>query len=490
VRIAIFLGPSLPVAEAQAILDAEYLPPAREAQIATLAAQDDKPDIIGLIDGVFMSSLSVWHNEILYALQRGVRIYGASSMGALRAAETAAYGMVGVGEIYRMYAEGILEDDDEVALTHASGEQGYRATSEPLVNIRATLAEAVGRGQLANSIADELLSIAKSLYFPDRTLPGLLDLARERGMQVPELHNVEAIFAQNYVDLKRRDAIDLLKTIAALPQTSIPAQPSFEFNPSYVFETLYNRDRDVRHGGTEIPISRIASYTILHHPNFSELNTNAFNRVMALVLANLIGVTANDTEIDGECEKFLSRNNLEADESAVTNWCSRNNVNAKEFRMLMRESAVCRKLHRWMMTNRFLDRNTRFLLDYMRLNNTYGEWAEMAGDQELTLQRNYPEFSECCTENKGFEELIRRHQASTDWTIERDVVSWCEDYGFQTAEDLKLELQRADQYRRIQTRVKALLLQAADLFESAESTVTIDPKPATSKHHGIFDRSC
>jgi hypothetical protein len=461
-RIAIFLGPSLQVAEAQSILDAVYLPPARQADIATLAARDDKPDIIGLIDGVFMSSLAVWHNEILYALQRGVRIYGASSMGALRAAETSVFGMVGVGEIYRMYADGTLEDDDEVALAHAQGDLGYLKVSEPLVNIRATLAEATRQGRLATSTSEEVLAIAKSLYFADRTIPAMLGLARDHGMLPEQVDNLRRIFAEDYIDLKRRDAIDLLQTLAALPDDSAPARPNFAFDPSYVFETLYNRDRDVRHGNTDIPLARVASYAAIHHPHFDELNFNAFNRVMALVLAGLIGVTPSEPEVDGECERFRRRNGFAAGDAAVANWCSNNDINAKEFRMLMREAALCRKLHRWMMTNRFLDRNTRFLLDHMRLSNTYTEWAERAGDQELTIQRNYPELLENDVDAK-FEELIGEQQAYTGWALNTDLVSWCEDFGFHTAEDLKLELLRARLYRRVQARVRAVLLQAADL---------------------------
>src|SRR4051794_35869047 len=116
-KAVIFLGPSLPLDEAREALDAIYLPPAGQTDLVT-AAVNHQPDVIGLIDGVFSQSLSVWHKEILYVLEHGIPIYGASSMGALRAAETSAFGMIGVGEIFRQYASGELTDDDEVALVH------------------------------------------------------------------------------------------------------------------------------------------------------------------------------------------------------------------------------------------------------------------------------------------------------------------------------------------------------------------------------------
>src|ERR1700722_7996310 len=131
-KAVVFLGPSLPLDEARAILPgAVYLPPAKQAHLLS-AVGIHRPNVIGLIDGEFGQSLSVWHKEILFALSRGVAVYGASSMGALRAAETAAFGTRGIGRIFEMYASGELTDDDEVALSHGLDDAGYRKTSEPM----------------------------------------------------------------------------------------------------------------------------------------------------------------------------------------------------------------------------------------------------------------------------------------------------------------------------------------------------------------------
>ena len=45
-------------------------------------------------------------------------------MGALRAAELSAHGMVGVGRIFGWYRDGVVVDDSEVALLHADAEHG------------------------------------------------------------------------------------------------------------------------------------------------------------------------------------------------------------------------------------------------------------------------------------------------------------------------------------------------------------------------------
>ncbi len=95
--------------------------------------------VIGIIDGVFENVPAVWHKEILFALSEGVRVLGAASMGALRAAECAAFGMEGIGMIFARYASGDLVDDDAVAQLHAPEILGFAALSEPLVNVEATL---------------------------------------------------------------------------------------------------------------------------------------------------------------------------------------------------------------------------------------------------------------------------------------------------------------------------------------------------------------
>ena len=69
-------------------------------------------------------------------------MFGAASMGALRAAELAAFGMEGVGAIFEAFREGVLEDDDEVAVIHGPAEFGYPVLSEAMVNIRRTLSDA------------------------------------------------------------------------------------------------------------------------------------------------------------------------------------------------------------------------------------------------------------------------------------------------------------------------------------------------------------
>jgi hypothetical protein len=156
----LFVGPTLPRAEIGALCDFVCLPPAAQGDVLHLAKA--RPRAIGIIDGYFDGVPAVWHKEILWAIREGIHVFGASSMGALRAAELAPFGMRGVGRIFEAYRAGVLgasgdeafEDDDEVCVVHGPPESGYVAASEALVNIRRTLDDAHGRRKDAGRVGD------------------------------------------------------------------------------------------------------------------------------------------------------------------------------------------------------------------------------------------------------------------------------------------------------------------------------------------------
>src|SRR5205807_1787020 len=121
----------------------------------------------------------------------------------LRAAELAAFGMEGVGAIYRAYADGALEDDDEVAVAHAAAEHDHRPLSEAMVNLRATLAAAEAAGALSAAARGTLESVAKALPFADRSLHAVLALAGAAGVAPEEVASLRGFLVGGRVDQKR-----------------------------------------------------------------------------------------------------------------------------------------------------------------------------------------------------------------------------------------------------------------------------------------------
>ncbi len=442
-KVVIFLGPSLPLAEAREVLpEAVFLPPAKQADLLS-AVGIQRPDVIGLIDGEFGQSLSVWHKEMLYALERGIRVFGASSMGALRAAETAAFGCVGVGRVFEMYANGTLTDDDEVALAHGIGDAGYRSFSEPMVNLRATFAQAREQALVTSDVHDRLVATAKALFFPERTFPRIFRDAVAAGVPQATVDSL-AEFIKNggYVDLKRADALLLLRTIRALPPDGERPQPSFEFNRSRLFEALYNRDRRVRHEGFEVPLASIANWSALHLPQFNELNAQALNRALVMLLADVLEVKVTDAEVDAEIERFRRARRLLEDE-ALEAWRLRNDLEPGEFRELMTQLAVCRRLHRWLIASRSMERTTRLVLDELRLRGQYESAAAAAAQQEHIVEEQHPDFRESGFRDLSLQHLIVDHLRATPWRPDVHYRIWSEEAGFHTLNDLHVELLRA-----------------------------------------------
>lgn len=215
-RAYFFIGPTMPKAEfrqACESLDADVmlLPPVQQGDILSL--DRNLPDFIGIIDGLFFKVPAILHKEILWAMERGIRVLGASSLGALRAAELDVFGMEGVGRIYRMYKEGEIDGDDEVAVLHTAEADDYRSLTEPLVNIRHNLLQARDRGIISSRNATAFIAHAKSLPFTERSYAALLSLARSEGLDADELNALRSFLRTGSTNLKREDALLLLHVV-------------------------------------------------------------------------------------------------------------------------------------------------------------------------------------------------------------------------------------------------------------------------------------
>lgn len=200
-------------------------------------ASERRARAICLIDGYFEHRPAVTHKEILWALKRGIPVFGAASLGALRAAELARYGMIGSGSVYTAFAQGELENEDEVAVPHGP-EPEFRSGAEALVNVRPTLKAAVSAGIIDSDLCRELLASAKALFYPERNYGRLLGDAAERPLNLdPRVLKRLAALKDwlsdplHRVDQKQLDARALLCDVrAAWLANSLPVvQPEWSF---------------------------------------------------------------------------------------------------------------------------------------------------------------------------------------------------------------------------------------------------------------------
>jgi hypothetical protein len=220
VTAIIFAGPTLPPRLRPIDSGFDWRPPVRQGELYRAALE--RPAVIGVIDGYFETVPTVWHKEILWAMAQGIHVFGAGSTGALRAAELDAFGMRGIGQVYEAYRDGLLADDDEVAVLHGPEELGYPPVTEAMVNIRATVLEAEGRGILSPAIAAQLTAIAKALFYKSRTYEAVLRAAAEHGLPVARLREFGAWLPESRIDRKRLDAEAMLDAIRAYLDAGAP----------------------------------------------------------------------------------------------------------------------------------------------------------------------------------------------------------------------------------------------------------------------------
>ena len=210
-KIIVYAGLSIPFTQAKEILDSDedneviYKRPIQRGDL-NLALKEN-PDIIAIIDGVFHQNSAVGHKEILNVMKKGIKVYGASSMGALRASELDTLGMTGIGYVYNQYATGEVDSDDDVAVMLDS--QTLEPLSVPLINMKYVFTNAVEENIITEDEKDELLRISKETFYPKRNYAQTLSASSLDNDKKDRLID----FIRQSPDIKKEDAKKLLRQI-------------------------------------------------------------------------------------------------------------------------------------------------------------------------------------------------------------------------------------------------------------------------------------
>lgn len=214
----VYLGPTLNREEASKILDADYRDPAKKGDFLRLSHTSDEKKYVGFIDGVFLhdyppSPIEVYH----LATRKNIELIGASSLGALRAVELEKFGMKGIGKIFQLFKNGILNADDEVAVTFVRDKNILQ--SEALIDIRFNLFLAYKKGIITKQTKKRFVKTAKNIYFPFRNYEDIVRLTEEQFPSIhDELENFRDYILKNRDSLKARDARKLLKYLKTISE--------------------------------------------------------------------------------------------------------------------------------------------------------------------------------------------------------------------------------------------------------------------------------
>lgn len=375
--VVVFCGPTLSPAEITNVLSrAQVLAPAACGDIYRVS-RDAELRAIGLIDGYFDHRLSVWHKEILWAIQRGVRVYGAASMGALRAAELEPFGMIGVGRVFEQFRAGALEDDDEVAVVHDEAARGYAPRSDAMVSLRATLARAVAEGVIDEAASAKLVWQLKGLFYPQRNRQALAAFAKRLLVKDEAAALLTFIETRGVIDQKRLDATEMLRRISndvqagqgipgGAPSPSRPfeytnawhvlretverelvegpASPAHEMaQPEASFRTN-NPSEDASAPGAAAsdsdPAELLERVREAVPEQYLSILLAAVERAYALALAETSGVTVDARTAQLESERFRQDRELITSEQ-MTSWLGQCGMSIQDFSVLIYENALC-----------------------------------------------------------------------------------------------------------------------------------------------------
>ena len=342
----VFAGPSLRHEVIRERLPAAtVLPPAAQGDLARAARSGAR--IIGLIDGYFEGVPSVWHKEILWALARGVHVYGASSMGALRASELHPFGMRGVGAIFEAFRDGDLEDDDEVAVQHGPPETGFVALSEAMVNIRTTLRRAVAEGVLTTGMSRDLEVIAKAQFYQQRTWDRVLEIGSAEFVESKPLEALRGWLPVGRIDQKRDDAVALIAALdAALADGLAPFEPGFVFEETAMWDDALSAGWSTSLGGEEqlggegdgLAYELVLDELRLHGRPFAEAMPRARSRLRALRDAERSGLQPDEKDVRAELQRFRIDLGLTA-RTSLDRWLVENDLDIPALQSLIEDEA-------------------------------------------------------------------------------------------------------------------------------------------------------
>lgn len=380
--IIIFTGPTLSLEDARKELDALYLPPASQGDVYSAARR--RPWAIGIIDGYFERVPAVWHKELVWAMSEGVHLFGSASMGALRAAETERFGMVGVGAVFEAFKDGKLMDDDEVTVVHGDVGTGYQKLSEAMVNIRATLAKARDTDVIDGDAHDALITIAKNLFYPERTYKKILSLGEHQGSVRSACEALKDWLPSNKIDQKRDDALTMLRQIRHQAETGKgPKKVGYTFYNTALWQELCSRlaDRPLDHaaGAATQQHDALIEELKLQGTPYLHQRERAMNRVLALELAEQYGVNVS---LDAEKEtltEFRYERGLESP-TDVEDWISHQQLTLRSFHHLIHDEARIRQVRQ--MGRSTLDMHLR---DDLRVRGSYGELEKRSREKQRLL---------------------------------------------------------------------------------------------------------
>jgi hypothetical protein len=235
-----------------------------------------------------------------------------------------------------------MEDDDEVALVHGPMERGFSATSDAMINIRATLAAAVVNGVISQETSGALTQIAKNTFYPSRTYDYLLAEGARSGLPATEMEDFRRWFPTGKSDQKRLDAIGMLKRMNEDSKKSQePYRARFSFQYTDMWDQAWRADslqKGLPRNGTLATVDKLLEELRLEGTDYFETCTSAIARFFSLEETRRQGMVVSEESLVTTAAEIRTELGLDTREE-LEKWLSDNLLDEADFRNLIEEES-------------------------------------------------------------------------------------------------------------------------------------------------------
>lgn len=202
IKPIVFLGLSLDELEARAILDADYRGPIVRGDLDSI----DAPSQVVIIDGILDVDKRLGTQEVANALNRGLALHGASSLGALLSVQFGHAGMRGYGFVFDTLRS-LKHKTDEFVLQDLIKALYVSGSFKPLT---VPLIEPIAYCRKAGYSIDQLevlVSVLCKIPLDDRSWANIKKAVGRVGMSLPLMPDVSGV--------KHDDARKIIKMLEA-----------------------------------------------------------------------------------------------------------------------------------------------------------------------------------------------------------------------------------------------------------------------------------
>jgi hypothetical protein len=296
------------------------------------------------------------------------------------------------------------------------------------------------------------------LYYPERQVQTLVQGCLAAGFPADQVTAVTRALTEEYVDVKRSDARELLFAVRDVLSgvAARPEQVQFDFARSSVFEAMYNQDRPIWVDGREVRLQAVMEHAALHSTEFDAVLVSALNRDLVAYFGMLLGIRVSPEEVAVQDTIFREEHGIDSPE-ALQVWLSHNAMSQRDLGEYLTQEAMCSRMRRWMVSIRGFDRGARPILNELRRRGEFPGWAAAAAEEAVIFgaYRNQPEYE--LIEREHPAKLAATHAARTGVRIAGDVRLWAEQAGFEDVTAVEEALCRSAVYLDVKCRIHSHL---------------------------------